>query len=148
METSSRCDARFAPVAKRSGDRHLRYAFLMDSTATADAPAAPHFSDRAGIPDRFKWDLTHIFPDWDAWQAAYDRLDGRIATFASLRRTLAGGASQLLNALQLRDDIGQLEYKVWYFASLWYDQDQRDNQINAKRQRVQILFAKAAQAAS
>ena len=33
-------------------------------------------------------------------------------------------------------------------ASLWYDQDQRDNQINAKRQRVQILFAKAAQAAA
>jgi len=50
--------------------------------------------------------------------------------------------------LKLRDDIGQLEYKVWYFASLWHDQDQRDNQINAKRQEVQILFAKAAQAAA
>ena len=50
--------------------------------------------------------------------------------------------------MQLRDDIGQLEYKVWYYASLCYDQDQRDNQINARRQQVQILFAKAAQAAA
>src|SRR5205085_6884456 len=41
-----------------------------------------------------------------------------------------------------------LEYKVWYFASLWYDQDQRDNAINARRQQVQILFAKAAQASA
>src|SRR4029453_18411591 len=62
--------------------------------------------------------------------------------------TLAGGRQNLLSALKLRDDIGQLEYKVWYFASLWYDQDQRDNQINACRQQVQILFAKAAQAAA
>ena len=37
---------------------------------------------------------------------------------------------------------------MWYFASLWYDQDQRDNQINARRQQVQILFAKAAQASA
>ncbi len=31
---------------------------------------------------------------------------------------------------------------------MWYDQDQRDNAINARRQQVQILFAKAAQASS
>ena len=49
---------------------------------------------------------------------------------------------------ELRDEIGQLSYKVWYFASLWYDQDQRDNEINARRQQVQILFAKAAQASA
>ena len=48
--------------------------------------------------------------------------------------------------MKLRDEIGQLAYKVWYFASLWYDQDQRDNEINARRQQVQILFAKEAQA--
>ena len=49
--------------------------------------------------------------------------------------------------MQLSDDIGQLTYKVWYFAGLKYDEDQRDNQINARRQQVQILFAKASQAA-
>ena len=70
---------------------------------------------------------------------------------ARLRRSRARwrrGRDALLAALKLRDEIGQLEYKVWYFASLWYDQDQRDNQINAKRQQVQILFAKAAQASA
>ncbi len=65
-----------------------------------------------------------------------------------MQGTLAQGSDQLLTALKLRDEIGQLEYKVWYYASLWHDQDQRDNQINAKRQQVQILFAKAAQAAA
>src|SRR5260370_2351990 len=50
--------------------------------------------------------------------------------------------------MQLSDDIGQLTYRVWYFAGLKYDEDQRDNQINAKRQQVQILFAKAGQASA
>src|SRR5437867_7356954 len=50
--------------------------------------------------------------------------------------------------MKLSDDIGQLTYKVWYFAALKYDEDQRDNQINARRQQVQILFAKASQASA
>jgi oligoendopeptidase F len=75
-------------------------------------------------------------------------LDEKIGAFAALQGTLAEGPASLRGALTHRDDIGQLEYKVWYFASLWYDQDQRDNQVNARRQQVQILFAKAAQASA
>src|SRR5688572_20289271 len=89
-----------------------------------EAPAAPPLRDRDQIPDRFKWNLKNIFSDWDAWHAAYDHLDQSIAAFAGLQGTLAKGADQLLASLKLRDEIGQLEYKVWYFASLWYDQDQ------------------------
>ena len=110
--------------------------------------AVPTLLERTQIEDRYKWDLTTIFPDWPAWEDGYGELDRRIGQFANLRGTLSQGADALLKALQLRDAIGQLSYKVWYFASLWYDQDQRDNEINAKRQRVQILFAKAAQASS
>jgi oligoendopeptidase F len=114
----------------------------------SEAPAAPPLRDREHIPDRFKWNLRNIFADWDAWQSSYEQLDKNVDAFAALQGTLSRGGQQLLEALRLRDEIGQLEYKVWYFASLWYDQDQRDNQINARRQQVQILFAKAAQAAA
>ena len=111
------------------------------------AGSAPR--ERAAIADRYKWNLGHIFPDWEAWQSAYDTLQRHIDTFGGLKGSLAaGGGAALLSALELRDQIGQLEYKVWYFASLRYDEDQRDNQINARRQQVQILFAKAAQAAA
>ncbi len=114
----------------------------------AEAPAAPSFQSREEIPERFKWNLGNIFADWGAWDRAYNELDRKIAAYAELHGTLAGGPDALVAALELRDEIGQLEYKVWYFASLWYDQDQRDNDINAKRQQVQILFARAAQASS
>jgi oligoendopeptidase F len=120
----------------------------MDLQKPAEAPAAPSYRSRDEVPDRFKWNLKKIFQDWEAWQRAYDELDQKIAAYAKLQGSLAGGGDKLLAALELRDQIGQLEYKVWYFASLWYDQDQRDNEINARRQQVQILFAKAAQASA
>jgi oligoendopeptidase F len=120
----------------------------MDSLSTATAPDATELRDRDSIPDRFKWDLTHIFADWGEWQHAYDELETKIGAYAALQGTLGKGADRLLAAMKLSDDIGQLTYKVWYFASLKHDEDQRDNQINARRQQVQILFAKASQASA
>ncbi|HUR32701.1 MAG TPA: oligoendopeptidase F [Vicinamibacterales bacterium] len=120
----------------------------MDLLSPADAPAAVALRERSEIDNRYKWNLSTILEDWAAWESAYGELDRKIAAFAQRQGTLAGGADALLSALELRDAIGQLSYKVWYFASLWYDQDQRDNDINARRQRVQILFAKAAQASA
>jgi oligoendopeptidase F len=120
----------------------------MDLHATAEAAPAPQLRDRAEIPDRFKWNLTHIFVDWSKWQLAYDELDTKIAAYGALQGSLERGAGRLLAAMKLSDEIGQLTYKVWYFTSLKYDEDQRDNQINAKRQQVQILFAKASQASA
>jgi oligoendopeptidase F len=120
----------------------------MDLRHPADAAAATGLRERAEIADRYKWNLSSIFTSWDEWQHASEQLDRRIAEFAALQGTIAHGGGALLAALRLRDAIGQLEYKVWYFASLWYDQDQRDNAINARRQQVQILFAKAAQASA
>ena len=112
----------------------------------AEAPAAPSQRTRDQIEDRFKWNLSHIFPDWDAWQRGYDELDKKITQFAALQGTLKQGPEQLLRALTLADELGQLEYKVWYFPSLKYDEDQRNNTINGRRQQVQILAAKGSQA--
>jgi oligoendopeptidase F len=112
----------------------------------ADVPASP--LERDQIDDRYKWDLTRIFESWSAWEHAVAELDALVDRFAKLQGSLAQSGDRLLEALTLRDDIGQIGYKVWYFASLWHDQDQRDNQVDARRQQVQILFAKAAQASS
>jgi len=117
-------------------------------TSSVGTAPAPQLRDRTGISDRFKWNLTDIFSDWTAWQAAFESLDRKIGEYAALQGTLSQGPDQLLTAMRLSDDIGQLTYKVWYFASLKYDEDQRDNTINARRQQVQILFAKANQASA
>ena len=103
---------------------------------------------REDVPDRFKWNLADIFPDWSAWESAYKELEGGIDRYAALKGTLAGGPDKLLTAFTLSEELGQLAYRVWYYPSLQYDEDQRDNTVNAKRQQVQILFARLSQAES
>ena len=103
---------------------------------------------REDTPVRFKWTLEDIFPDWDAWEAASGDLERRIPEFASLKGTLRQGPEALLSAFRLSDDLGRIAYKVWYYASLKYDEDQRDNAVNARRQQVQLLLARLTQASS
>ena len=110
--------------------------------------AAPRPRNRAEIDDQHKWNLTDIYPDWTSWEAARAELERRIGDFAALKGTLAQGPDQLLAAFKLNDDLGQLAYKVYFYPSLKYDEDQRDNQINARRQQVQSLIARWQEATS
>jgi len=111
--------------------------------------AAPARSRRRDeVPAAFKWTLTDIFPDWSAWEAAYQELDRGIDRYSALRGTLAQGGGALVHALRMNDELGQLAHKVWYFAALQYDEDQRINEANARKQRVQLLLAKASQASA
>ncbi|PYR93104.1 MAG: oligoendopeptidase F [Acidobacteria bacterium] len=112
------------------------------------ALAQPRSRRRDEIPDRFKWNLNDIYPDWEAWEGAYRQLDAGIDRYAALRGTLSQGPHRLLETFQLSEELDQLAYRVWYYPSLQYDQDQRDNTVNAKKQQVQLLFARLSQAGS
>jgi len=127
----------------------MRPVVLFDPSDVA-TPEPPQVSSRRRdeVPDRYKWNLSDIFPSWEAWEAGYKTLEAGIAKYASLKGTLAGGPENLLIAFRLSEELGQLAYRVWYYPSLQYDEDQRDNGINAKRQQVQILFARLGQAES
>jgi oligoendopeptidase F len=124
--------------------------FPFSSPSDVATPEPPQLGNRRRdeIPDRFKWNLSDIFPDWQAWESGYKELEGGIARYAALKGSLSGGADALLRAFRLSEELGQLAYRVWYFPSLQYDEDQRDNAVNAKRQQVQILFARLSQAES
>jgi oligoendopeptidase F len=103
---------------------------------------------RDEIADHYKWNLADIFSSWEEWHGAYQQLEAGIEKYAALKGTLAEGAERLLEAFRLSEELGQLAYRVWYFPSLRYDEDQRDNAVNARRQQVQILFARWKQAES
>jgi oligoendopeptidase F len=115
-------------------------------------PAAPGASTlvpaRESLDQKYTWDLSSIFSSWEEWEAAFADLDRGIQAYKKYEGTLSQGADQLLLALKDRDALAQLSYKVWYYPSLQYDEDQRNNTINARRQRVQLLLAKWQQATS
>jgi oligoendopeptidase F len=111
-------------------------------------PASGSLPERPQVPDRYKWNVSDICRDWAEWDALYRELAVGIEGLTRFEGTLSRGADHLLAAFRAQDTVGALMYRVWYFASLQYDQDQRDNEVNARRQQVQILFAKHQQALS
>jgi oligoendopeptidase F len=117
-------------------------------TTTTFRPGSGQPTDRDTVPTQYRWDLGAICSDWDEWSARYKELDSSIAAFKERQGTLSAGPAPLLDAFRAMDRMGALAYRVWYFASLQYDQDQRNNDINGRRQQVQILFARQQQASS
>jgi oligoendopeptidase F len=111
-------------------------------------PNPGQLPERQVIPVPYTWDLSHICGSWDEWQASYRELDQEIEAFKSRQGTLASGADALVGAFRAMDRMGVLSYRVWYYTSLRYDEDQRNNDINARRQQVQILFAREHQSSS
>jgi oligoendopeptidase F len=112
------------------------------------APPPSLVPARESLDPKYTWDLSSIFRNWEEWEAAFAELDRGIEAYRKYEGTLSQGADQLLRALRDRDALAQLSYRVWYYPSLQYDEDQRNNTINARRQRVQLLMAKWQQATS
>ena len=110
--------------------------------------AAARARNRAETADSHKWNLEDIYTDWTVWEQARVDLEKRIGEYAALKGTLGRGSDRLLAAYRLNDALGQLAYKVYFYPSLKYDEDQRDNRVNARRQQVQALMARWQEATS
>jgi oligoendopeptidase F len=111
-------------------------------------PESGRLTDRDVVPSRYTWDLSAICDGWEAWSALYAELEAAIDAFTRFRGTLSRDGASLLAAFRAMDAMGALSYRVWYFAALHYDEDQRDNEADARRQQVQILFARQQQASA
>jgi oligoendopeptidase F len=119
-----------------------------EASATPFRPSSTGVPVRESVPQRYTWKLSDICRDWDEWEGALAELERAVDAFPAFRGTLASGSARLLEAYRAMDLMGALSYRVWYYAALHYDQDQRDNQANGRRQRVQLLFARQRQASS
>ena len=84
------------------------------SDVAAPEPPQTRSRRREEIPDKFKWNLGDIYPDWETWEAAYKQLEAGIARYAAFKGTLAHGPDRLLAAFRLSEELGQLAYRVWY----------------------------------
>ena len=111
------------------------------SLAATDAER-PATRVRSQIPAEFRWDFSAIYPDWAAWEADMQRIDGVMNAFVQLKGTLKNGPDALVKAEQARDEVGKLEYRLYRYPQLQRDVDGTDQAIAGRFQRVLAVFAK------
>lgn len=110
--------------------------------AISQAVAAPNTLVRDSIPDKYKWDLSQIYPDYEAWEVDLNRMQQLMDDYAALKGTLADGPEAVLKAQTMGDELGMLSYKVYRYPGLMSAYDTRDNEVSAKLQQVSIAFSK------
>ncbi|HTN71950.1 MAG TPA: oligoendopeptidase F [Methylomirabilota bacterium] len=104
--------------------------------------------ERSAIDDKYKWDLSKMYPNGQEWEAHYKKVDAMIGEFAAKAGKVGDSAQSLLDALKLRDEINiQLE-KVAGFTSLRRDEDMRVSANQAMFQRATTLGVKWGESSS
>ena len=122
--------------------------FLLWFFITLNVFAQKKYSTRDEIPDKYKWDFSDIYENWEAWEKGFADLEKLMSDVAALKGTLAGGPESLYNAFKLQDDLGVLAFRVFRYPQLMYDTDTRNQEVSANLQKVRILFSKFGTATS
>ncbi len=104
--------------------------------------AQTYFEKREDIPEQYKWSFSDIFKNWDEWAVALKDVETKMDEIIKLKGTLNKDADSFLKVFELQDDLGILTGKVYRYASMHYDVNTRDQEVAAKIQQIQAIFAK------
>jgi len=121
------------------------HAFLpeADSPGAGGSPA-----ERADIPDRYKWRLDRIFPDWTSWEACYGEVEAALPALAALQGTLGTSGAALLHAVRTVHGTRRKLEQALVYAGMKSDEDTRIGENTARRGRVASLAVRFAEAVS
>jgi oligoendopeptidase F len=114
-------------------------AIALALTLTLTVSAQEH--DRAGVPDRFKWNLTELYPSDAAWRTAKDAVVAAVPALARFKGTLESSPAQLADALDETNRVAKNFQRVAVYAGLISDQDTRVSEYQGMQQEIQQVGA-------
>ncbi|MDI3341288.1 MAG: oligoendopeptidase F [Sphaerobacter sp.] len=94
---------------------------------------------RDAVPESERWDLTHLFPSVEAWEAERQALEATLPAIEAYRGTLRQSPQQLLAALSLADQIDERLDRLFAYAMLERDEDTRNTGAIQRYERVMAL---------
>jgi len=104
--------------------------------------------ERGDVEEAYKWSLDSMFADDEAWEAAFEDVQERIAELEQYEGRVTGSAGTLNAALELRESIMREVANVTAYARMRSDEDTTDQQYQAYRARASSLASEASSAAS
>jgi oligoendopeptidase F len=114
---------------------------LLTWTAGGAFAVSAQERDRARIPDRFKWDLTKIYPSDEAWKEAKGKLTSSIPRLREFKGVLATSPAKLADALDLSASLSKELARTYVYASMKSDEDTRISTYQGMQQQMVQLAA-------
>jgi oligoendopeptidase F len=104
--------------------------------ASVAPPALSQERDRSKIPDKYKWDLSAVYPSDEAWHVAKDKLIALLPTLREGQGKLASSATALADALENQNRLEKELTRLYLYAAMVSDQDTRDSDRQAMKQEM------------
>lgn len=96
---------------------------------------------REELPEKYKWDLTDLYPSDEAWKAEKERLQSEIEQITKYKGRLTDSAATLLEALELNTRLAKDLVRLMCYANMMSDQDTRETKYVGMTQEVEQLFS-------
>jgi oligoendopeptidase F len=106
------------------------------------------YENREDISEQYRWNLELIFPDIDAWEAAYADVEAKIPELAAYKGRLGESADVMFVATELLNDTLRTIEDIFVYAGQWQRTNTRNADANALVGRAQALYAAFGQAAA
>ena len=105
-------------------------------------------AQRDEIEDKYKWNVEHIYPNIEAWQADYTLVEEALPQFEEFRGHLGDSPTVLLECLKWNDSIQLIVDNLYVYAYLKLDEDNRASEYQELTGRIGALYAKKQEATS
>lgn len=99
---------------------------------------------REEVDEKYKWDLTDIYPSDEAWNQAKDKLVVELNKIDSYKGHITGSAANLLDFLKYNTEVSKTSARLRIYASLNSDLDTRVMKYQGMKQELQQIGAEIA----
>jgi oligoendopeptidase F len=95
---------------------------LLSFSLLAEASFAQK-QDRSKVPDKYKWNLTDLYPSDDGWKTAKDKLVAELPKVEQYRGKLAQSAATLADCMETVSNVTKELTRLYVYASMNSDLD-------------------------
>lgn len=114
-------------------------------TVYADEGAVP---ERSSIDDKYKWDLSDMYPNNEAWEADYAYLESKIPELESYKGKISQSGSDLYDFMKLYEDVSIRVENAYAYANMKHHEDMRISDYIGMRDRIGSLYTRIGTATS
>jgi oligoendopeptidase F len=98
--------------------------------------------ERSEIEDKYKWDLSEIYPSEDAWRADLKVIKVKIEGITSYKGKLTESAENLYSGLQVMVDLSSFISRIFAYPSFLSSLDQRNQESAAMQNEMMAEYAR------
>lgn len=114
----------------------ILFSFIIISNVFAQSP------ERSDVPDKYKWNLSEIYPTTADWQADVDMLKAEVEKLTGFKGTLGKSAANLYTALKTSSELVKTLSKAWTYASNLSNENLNISENQAMMQQMGALGTK------